>query len=112
MPFGVEVEVPLQVLTTPVDGFGLDPASWDPDEPLPDQLALRWLAGQPFEAWSLTLLSRIDPVRLPATDLPVYLAMNQKAEAFLAARRYRATAALAGASDQGKRFDEVDTAAH
>jgi hypothetical protein len=112
MSIGVEVQVPLQVLAAPIDEFGLDPAGWDPDQPLPDQLALRWVASQPFEPWSVTVLSQIDPARLPDTDRPVYLAMNQKAQSWWAARQYRATVAMAGISDNGRSFDEVDTGAH
>lgn len=112
MQFGVEVEVPLEVLATPIEEFGLDPASWDPDDPLPDQMALRWVASQPFAAWSMTMLSQIDPARLPVVDQPMLQRLLQKAETFLAAKRYRATLALAGRSDKGKRFDEVDTGAH
>ena len=112
MSLAVEVEVPLEVLTAPVDTFGLDPASWDPDQPLPDQLALRWIAGRPFQAWSVTLLAQFDPDKLPAVDRPVYVSLTQKAQSWWAARQSRGIAAMAGPSDKGKSFDEVATAAH
>jgi hypothetical protein len=112
MQIGVEVNVPVEVLGSPLDSFGLCPESWDPDEPLPDQIALRWVDSQPFASWSVTLLSQIDPVKLPATDLPTYHRLSQKAQAFLTAKQYRAVVAMAGISSRGVKFDEVDTGAH
>lgn len=101
--------VPVQVLTCPLDMFGVDLAS---PESFADQLALRGIAAQPFASWSLSSLLHIDVARLPERDRPMFHQLMLKAEAFLAAKRYRATVALAGLSDKGKTFDEVDTAAH
>ena len=112
MSLAVEVEVPLEVLSSPLDTFGLAPERWDQDQPLPDQIALRWVDSQPFDAWSMTLMSQIDPAKLPATDLPTWHRLNQKAQSFLTAKQYRATVAMAGLSSRGQRFDEVDTGAH
>lgn len=112
MQIGVEVNVPVEVLHSPLDTFGLAPQGWDREDPLPDQIALRWVDGQPFAAWSVTLMSEIDPARLPATDLPTYHRLSQKAQTFLRAKQYRAVVAIAGISSKGVRFDEVDTGAH
>ena len=112
MQIGVEVDVPVEVLSSPLDSFGLAPETWSRDDPLPDQIALRWVDAQPFAAWSLTLMSEIDPTKLPALDLPVYHRLSEKAQTFLKAKQYRAVVAIAGISSRGKNFDEVDTGAH
>src|SRR4051812_22734276 len=112
MQIGVEVKVPVEVLQSPLDMVGLAPENWKPEDPLPDQIALRWVGSQPFAGWSLALLSGIDPAKLPMTDLPAFHRLNQKAQAFLTAKQYRATVAIAGISSKGKKFDEVDTGAH
>ena len=112
MQIGVEVNVPVEVLHSPLDTFGLAPDSWKPEDPLPDQIALRWVDSQPFAAWSLTLMSAIDPAKLPAVDLPVYHRLSQKSQSFLRAKQYRAVVAIAGISSRGVSFDEVDTGAH
>ena len=112
MQIGVEVQVPVEVLSSPLDTFGLAPERWDPDEPLPDQVALRWVDSLPFGAWSLTLISQIDPAKLHTSDLPVFHRLGQKAQSFLTAKQYRATVAMAGRSSKGQAFDDVDTGAH
>lgn len=111
MSLGFAVEVPTTVLSAPLDDPWLDTTAQTSDG-LPDSVALRWIDAEPFTEWSFALLGRIDPQRLPKQDLPTYISLSQRAESWLGARRSRATVAMAGLSDKGKRFKDVDTGAH
>jgi hypothetical protein len=77
-----------------------------------DSVVLQWLDEQPWEPGSATVLEQIDSARLPEADLPTYIKLCDRAESVFAARRDRATFLIAGPSDKGKNYREVETPAH
>ena len=103
--------MPTTVYSAPLDDPWLHSSMWD-GERFPDAVALRWVDAEPFAEWSLALFGRIDPTQLPKQDLPTYISLSQRAQTWLAARQSRATVAMAGLSDKGKKFKDVDTGAH
>src|SRR4051812_18556590 len=112
MPLELPVEVPAEVLSEPLPSALSDARVWDTDKAVPDAVALSWIAGHPLEQWSVALLEGIDPANLPASELPAYIKECDRTESMFAARRDRATLLMAGPSDQGKNFREVETPAH
>jgi len=96
------VEIPDEVLTAPLDGPRPDLSGSDGGG-LPAPVVLRWIDGQPFGAWSVSLLAGIDATELPPAELPLYLRLVNQAESFLAACKARGIFQLAGAEGGGTR---------
>jgi len=86
--------------------------SVDVDDGVADSAVLHALDEQPWEPGSAALLERVDPARLPAADMPLYIKLCDRAESVFAARRDQATLLMAGPSDKGKNYREVETPAH
>ncbi|HEX4654261.1 MAG TPA: hypothetical protein VH274_00825, partial [Mycobacteriales bacterium] len=112
MSLVVEVEVPSEVLLEPLAPALTDELIWNTDKAVPDAVALAWIDGRPFGQWSLALLEGIDPVNLPASEVPTYIKACDRAESLFAARKDRATLLMAGPSDARKNFRDVMTPAH
>jgi len=112
MSLHVPVEVPTEVLCEPLAPALTGPDVWDTDDAIPDAVALAWIDDKPFGQWSLTLLSGIDPAKLPESELPTYIKNCDRAESVFAARRDRATLLMAGPSDARKNYREFLTPAH
>jgi len=77
-----------------------------------DSVMLHSIDQKPWGPGSTTLLEQIDPARLPAADMPTYIRLCDRAESAFAARRDEATLLMAGPSDRGKNYREVETPAH
>jgi hypothetical protein len=80
------VEIPDEVLASAGDLPWLGLSRWD-GTGLPASLLLRWIESQPFADWSAAALATMDPAELDKRDLPVYLAAQERAESFFAARK-------------------------
>jgi hypothetical protein len=105
------VEVPDEVFAMGLDGPPLDLSRWD-GVGVPAGVVLRWIDGHPFAAWSAALLAQVDPAELGPADLPRYVAVLDRAEAFEAARKAAAIFAVAGVRDTTSDFRDVDRAPH
>ena len=86
--------------------------SVDVEAGVADSVMLRSIDQKPWGPGSTTLLEQIDPARLPAADMPTYIRLCDRAESAFAARRDEATLLMAGPSDRGKNYREVETPAH
>lgn len=84
----------------------------DVDYGVADSAVLHALDEQPWEPGAAAMLDRIDPARLSEADLPIYIKLCDRAESVFAERRDRATLLMAGPSDKGKNYREVETPAH
>ena len=91
--FSMSFDAPPPVFASPVDDATLDLSGWTGDD-VPAPVMLRWLEQQPISSWTMALLEDLAPTDLPETDRPRLLALLDRAESHVAARKARVIAAL------------------
>jgi hypothetical protein len=106
----VAVQVPDDVFAMPV----LPPpdlSTWN-GEGVPAAVVLHWVDNAPMQAWSVAMLAEVDPAELSPRDLPAYVRLCDRAEAFMAARKSAGISALAGPKDQLRHFGTIESPAN